>query len=176
MEEIWKSVTGFERYYKVSSFGRVLSLRRNKIMSPDLSRQGYPCVFLKGKNKKRRVFIHRLVCEEFIPNTENKLQIDHINTIRTDNRVENLRWVTATENINNPITLAKHIGSKRSKETIDKMRLAQPKMKKVICIEKAKTFFSLAEAGRFCNTQWVNIRKVCEGERSKAGGYSWKYV
>ena len=63
-------------------------------------------VSLKPKDgKSRSIGVHRLVGEAFIPNPENKPQIDHINTIRNDNRVENLRWATPFENITNPITL-----------------------------------------------------------------------
>jgi hypothetical protein len=55
-----------------------------------------------GKSKNRKV--HRLVAEAFIPNTENGTSIDHINTLKDDNRVENLRWCTPKENSNNPLT------------------------------------------------------------------------
>ena len=51
-----------------------------------------------------KFYIHRAVAELFIPNPENKPCIDHINTVKTDNRAENLRWVTAKENSNNPLT------------------------------------------------------------------------
>ena len=48
--------------------------------------------------------MHRLVAKTFIPNPENKEQVDHINTIKDDNRAKNLRWVTGEENMNNPLT------------------------------------------------------------------------
>ena len=96
--EIWKPAVGFETY-EVSTFGNI---RRNgKQLSPCLDTYGYRQVNLY-KNKLRYTRkIYRLVMETFNPNTENKPQIDHINRIRTDDRLENLRWATATENCRN---------------------------------------------------------------------------
>lgn len=76
-------------------------------MAPRKRKAGYYAICF-GKNRdgtRNEYYIHRLVAKAFIPNPDNKPQIDHINTIRTDNRVCNLRWVTASENHYNPISL-----------------------------------------------------------------------
>lgn len=116
MEE-WKDIEGYEGLYQVSNEGRVKSLDRyvdnfwgtkqfvrGRILKETTDKDGYLMVYLckDGKPKGRKV--HRLVAEAFIPNTENKPQIDHINTVRDDNRVENLRWVSCKENSNNPLS------------------------------------------------------------------------
>lgn len=165
-------IDGFLGLYKINKDGCVYSCRRNIIMKNDL-RNGYKCVHLQNNGFIIHKYIHRLVAEAFIPNPKNKTQVDHINTIRTDNRVENLRWVTAKENINNEITLSKHIGSKRNKKTIEKMRKSQKTMKPVMCLNTGEKFISLGEAQRKKNIYWTNIRKVCLGERKTAGGLEW---
>ncbi len=95
--DIWKDVIGFENYYQVSNLGHVYSLRTKKILKNGFSR-GYPKVNLSIDSKKTMFEIHRLVAIAFIPNTENKRYVNHINGIKTDNRLENLEWVTASEN------------------------------------------------------------------------------
>lgn len=112
--EEWRDIVGYEGLYQVSNMGRVKSLERfdtkgrkvnQKIRRLTISNVGYPCVSLYDKEGNDVLFcVHLLVLTAFVPNVENKPCIDHINTIRTDNRVENLRWVTHRENNNNPIT------------------------------------------------------------------------
>lgn len=176
MEEIWKDIKGYEGLYRISNMGKVFSCVKNIIKKPDLSRAGYHSIYLCSKGKNKHCYIHRLVAQHFLPNPKSKEQVDHINTIRTDNRVENLRWVTVTENINNPNTLSKHIGSKRSKKTIERQRYAQKTMRPVLCIDTNETFRSLNEAARAKNTFYTNIRNVCEGLRHTAAGLSWCYL
>lgn len=109
--EYWKDVKGFEGWYQVSTFGRVKRLKRRfvirgkefiksqeKILTPSVSDKGYGSVVVTNGVDRKRYTVHRLVAEHFIPNDENKPQIDHINKNKMDNRIENLRWVTNSEN------------------------------------------------------------------------------
>lgn len=110
--EIWKDAVGYEELYEVSSYGRVKSLnysggKKEKIMKQTFTNNGYLTVGLTKDGKTKTFKVHRLVAIAFIPNVENKPYVDHINTIRTDNRVENLRWATRIENMNNELTKEK---------------------------------------------------------------------
>lgn len=117
MSEIFKNVTiaGFEHLYKISNLGRVMTLHRKnyqKILSPAIGK-GYLQVCLRNKKLKKTVKIHRLVALAFIPNNDNKEQVDHIDGNKLNNNVENLRWSTAFENIHNPVTEKKVKATKK---------------------------------------------------------------
>lgn len=120
--EKWKDIEGFEGYYQVSTLGRVKSLSRTSIRRGRIYPQKesvlkmqvtqYPSVMLQKDGKKRRINIHRLVASAFIHNPQNKPMVNHINGIKTDNRVENLEWVTQRENEDHSIKYGlKHIPS-----------------------------------------------------------------
>lgn len=121
MEEIWKDIENFEGLYQVSNLGRVKSLpkpfihplnkktyfRPEKILKCDKTKDGYLRARMFKDGVTKRIFVSILVARAFIPNPENKPCVDHIDTIRSNNIVSNLRWVTMKENMNNPVSLAK---------------------------------------------------------------------
>lgn len=114
--EIWLDLKDYEGIYQVSNFGRVKVLPRiieiynsrikkyilypikEKIFKQSLDSNGYPGVCLTKNKKELFRTVHRLVALTFIPNPENKKEVNHINGIKTDNRFENLEWNTTSEN------------------------------------------------------------------------------
>lgn len=108
MIEIWKDIPGYEGKYQASNLGNIKSLSREFITKRGLLYK------VKGKIKKLTVgshgykvcnlgfkdlhTVHTLVAKSFLPLVDGKTHVDHINSIRTDNRVENLQWVTQSEN------------------------------------------------------------------------------
>jgi hypothetical protein len=104
MTEVWRDVIGYEGMYQVSDHGRIRSLKfgKERILKPDKHKDGYLIVNLY-KDKISKYLIHRLVCLNFLDNPENKEQINHINGIKTDNRLINLEWVTPSENIKHAV-------------------------------------------------------------------------
>ena len=113
MNEVWKDVVGYEGLYQVSNLGRVKSLNykrtgKEKLLEPILLNTGYLIVNLCNNNTQKTFTVHRLVTQAFIENPTGRPCIDHINTIKTDNRACNLRWVTYKENNDNSLTKERH--------------------------------------------------------------------
>lgn len=99
-KETWKDIKGYEGYYQISNLGNVKSTTRNKILKPYTDTNGYFQVSLYNNSIRTVIRVHKLVAENFIdkPLNNKMLVIDHINNIKTDNRVSNLRFVTNREN------------------------------------------------------------------------------
>ena len=178
MEEIWKDIVGFEGKYMVSNLGKVKScdwqlihksgktyLREGRILKRTINHNGYLRVGIVKNKKQEWFFVHRLVWEAFNGPIPEGMQVNHINEIKTDNRLENLNLMTPKENS------AYGTGRKRS----DKKR-KKPVTQILPDGTEFFTFFSVADAEIETGIPNPNITKCCKGIRKTAGGYMWKYA
>lgn len=108
MAEIWRNVVGYEGLYQVSNLGRVRTLAHVTNGKPHRARirkltrnpkTGYFLVNLSKDGKSKNLYVHRLVALAFVDNPDNKTTVNHKNEIKTDNRAENLEWMTLRENL-----------------------------------------------------------------------------
>lgn len=176
----WRDIKGFEGLYQVSNMGEVRSLDhyapckcghwrlyKGRQIKSKIDIHGYACVGLRKSGQAQRfVKVHRLVAEAFIDNPENKPQVNHLNENRGDNRVENLEWVTAKENIN--------YGKgnyRRRKHNLNQQHHAQHiKMQKE---GEVLHFDSIASASRYfgCTVSLISGALHKRGRSKKAKGY-----
>ena len=187
MEEIWRDIKGFEGKYMVSNLGRVKSLNYNKtgkekIMKGVPDGYGYFQLSLCKEGKVKNCRINRLVAQAFIPNTESKPQVNHIDGDKTNNRVTNLEWTTQEENMRHAYKNGLKVQTEEVKKKIGLSRLGKYKgrnsynCKKVKCVSTGEVFYSLNEAGEKYNISPSSITECCRGRHKTAKGLKWEYV
>lgn len=168
--EIWADIKGYEGLYQVSNLGRVKSLHRYKgneerILTPISNERGYVFVGLhKGKNTKHQ-YIHRLVADAFIDNTDNLPQVNHKDEDKTNNCVENLEWCSNEYN---------------ERYGTGKQRSGQARSKAVAQYDKdgnlVKVWAGIREATKGVGKKHSHITECCKGKIKSACGFKWEYV
>lgn len=165
--ELWKDIPGYEGRYQVSNLGRVKSLhykRSNfaRLLASVANRNGYCAVNLRDKDgRKKLVNIHRLVGAAFVPNADNKPQLNHINGNKKDNRAENLEWCTASENQSHSIKTG-------LRETTAVLQCSESG-------DVLNVWESVASAARSVGCTHMAIIRCCKGQIKSCKGYIWKY-
>lgn len=121
----WINCEGFENLYKVSESGKVFSVRAARFLKGSLDSYGYPIVSLHNKGYSKSRLVHRLVAKAFIPNPENKPQINHIDGNKQNNHVSNLEWSTNSENIKHAYALGLAASQKGTSNNMNKLSEAE---------------------------------------------------
>lgn len=162
---IWAAVKGFEHLYAVSDSGYIWSFRRQKMLKPKIDRYGYEVVALSKGGKVYHRTVHRIVARAFIPNPGNLPTVNHINEIKTDNRVSNLEWASVADNDNH--------GTRNERMADAKCHLP---VKQILSDGTTVTFKGAKEASRKTGINRCCIALCCKGIRKTAGGYAWRYT
>lgn len=156
-----KKIKNYENY-NIYIDGKVWSIKANKFIKANINSAGYLKVGLYNKNGRKFFNLHRLIAENFIDNKLNKPQVNHINGIKTDNRIENLEWVTVSENTkhawDNGLCKISHIGTIKRKYNGHKVGLLN---NKIILDNNTGIYYnSIKEAAFAKNLYYHTLRKM----------------
>lgn len=192
--EIWKDIDWIDSVhrYQISNLGNIRRTQKNGewcYSQPFKDEKGYMNIYLTYQPYKTHKYkIHRLIAQAFIPNPDNKPEIDHINTIKDDNRIENLRWVTSKENSNNPISRAKHSKAMREHNPF-KGRHHTDSCKKINSDKHSKQLYqvtidniivgiwrNMRDAAKYYGCSYSTIHKAISRNNDTAVGYRWLYA
>lgn len=157
MKEEWKAIEGYPHLI-VSNMGRVYSTIQSRELKQFKSNRGYMRVALCKDGNVRCTHVHKLVAEAFIPNTENLPTIDHINSDKTDNRVENLQWMSYKQN------------TQKYDDNFFREK------KSVVCVETHKVYNSIRKASKDLKINASTISAICKGEYDHYKGLHFKYL
>ncbi len=175
-----RPVPGYEGLYSVSKTGKVYSHKRGRFLRPTLCHGGYLMITLCGPKGRVKTGIHRLVAMAYIDNPQNKETVDHINRIKTDNRVENLRWATPKEQMENiDIELRKENNFKGCMKAVEKrsrpVQARDPKdHTRIIATFKSSSEAARKMYGDVSKNSLIN--RCARGKVNNAFGFFWTYA
>lgn len=180
--EIWVPVNGYEGIYEVSNMGRIKTLARTyyggvcpvimkeKLRKFHTKKKGYLALLLSKDTIDVNTTVHRVVAKNFIPNPENKPQVNHKNGNPSDNRVENLEWCTNQENMTH------------SWKVLNRKSWPQPKgadsplSKKICCDNFGLVFNSIKEACEILDVNNTRVTEVCKDIKVHTKGLTFRFI
>lgn len=148
--------------YLITERGEVINSKTGKILKPNDNGHGY--LYIRLGRGGKNYYIHRLVAEAFIPNPDNLPEVDHIDTDKSNNRVENLRWVTREGNVHNPLTIAKNRDNHYTKKVIATNKTGE-----------SLEFDSIVQAANYLGIGKTAITNCLKGRSKSSAGFTWKY-
>lgn len=181
-------IDGYQNYL-INSEGVIVSNRSGKILKTQIQNCGYELCHLTNNGSRKAFTVHRLVAKSFIPNPDNKPQVNHKNGIKTDNSVKNLEWVDLKENMRHAFDTGlmvnnikrgrrrmREIGKKYAKINGDRLKqFAKETSKPIIQLDIngkfIKEYPSIKSARKELNIS--NINKVLNGQYKQTGGFKW---
>lgn len=192
MNEVWKPIEGWEERYEVSNLGNVRSLNyRNtgkpRNLKPITDRKGYLMVGLCRDGKMKWAKVHRLVAAAFIPNPENKPQVNHIHGDKADNRAVMLEWATDSENQKHAYKTGlkkgnqewgRILGSKYGEvpRTIQSEKCRRPVIATNTKTGEETRYESAADVERALGINHSSVPRVCTGRQKASKGYTFRYA
>lgn len=164
----WREIPGTEGQYKISTEGKVMTAKSGRILKPAIDQCGYERVCLFKADRDRRFKVHRLVAETYIPNPDNKPQVNHKDGNKRNNSISNLEWVTSAQNVHHAMENGLREGHRRFCESRKKRVIA-------VNIETGESivFDSVMAAQRGLRT--FHVTDVIKGDRKQAKGYTFRY-
>lgn len=180
--EIWKPIENYEGLYEVSSWGRIKSCKRElvnilgrkhtipeKIMKLHFLPNGYVGIGLHKNNKKKDFYVHRLVANAFIPNTNNLPEVNHKDEDKQNNKFDNLEWCTDKENKNYGTYILRMAATKRRKggKRIEQYTLDGTFVRK---------YNSIKDAAQTVGVSNTAIKDTLMGKQKQSAGFAWKWA
>lgn len=158
-EELTKDIIGYEGLYTIDIFGNVIRTKDGNEVPQQKNKFGYMNVSLYKNGKQKQYKVHRLIAQAFIPNPQNKEQVNHIDGNKTHNVVWNLEWCTCKENINHAIKIG-----------------LNPKCTPVRIVETGQTYPDITSCAKDIEGDTGDIYKCIVGERKSHKGFHFEKV
>ena len=174
-----RAIEGYPGYY-VRDNGEIWSVKKGapRRLIPTLDRKEYERVKLSVNGKSKTIRVHRLVAEAFIPNPDNKPQVNHKDENKRNNRVTNLEWATCSENVRYGTGISRRANSRKG-STVDNRKVIEANKIPIFQLDIdgkiLKAWASATDAGKELNLQATHITDCCRGKRRTCGGFKWRY-